>query len=133
MSDETINCKIVLVGDSTVGKTCILRNFLGDEFQEEHLTTISAETEKKDLIVDEKKVKVSISDTAGQEVFRAITKMYYKGADIVVIVYDITKEATFTSIKDYWITEVLNNSTDLKGKNKLFFNFLILFSPWNFW
>jgi small GTP-binding protein len=116
MSEETINCKIVLVGESTVGKTCILRNFLGEEFQEEHLLTMSAETERKDLIVDNQKVKISISDTAGQEVFRAITKMYYKGADIVIIVYDITNEDTFTAIKNYWINEVINNSTDLKGK-----------------
>ena len=116
MSDETINCKIVIVGESSVGKTCILRSFLGEEFQEEHISTMSVEPEKKDIIVNDEKVKVTISDTAGQEIFRAITKMYYKGADIVIIVYDITNEKTFTEIKKYWMNEVLNNSTDLKGK-----------------
>jgi small GTP-binding protein len=130
MSDETINCKIVIVGESSVGKTCILRSFLGEEFQEEHVSTMSAETEKKDIIVNDEKVKVSISDTAGQEMFRAITKMYYKGADIVIIVYDITNEKTFTEIKKYWMNEVFNNSTDLKGKKE---NFFIFFSYWNIW
>ena len=116
MSDGPINCKMVILGESGVGKTCVMNSFLGQKFEEEHLTTIGAEQQNKTLNIDDKIVKINLWDTAGQESFRAITKMFYKGADIVVLVYDITNERSFEEIKNYWYNGVQNNTDNLSGK-----------------
>ena len=123
MSDGPINCKMVILGESGVGKTCVMNSFLGQKFEEEHLTTVGAEQQNKTLNIDDKIVKINLWDTAGQESFRAITKMFYKGADIVVLVYDITNERSFEEIKNYWYKEVQNNTDNLSGK----INFIIFF------
>ena len=121
MSDD-IQCKIVILGESGVGKTCIMKNFLGEKFEEEHLTTIGAEQQNKKVTVDDQVVSVNFWDTAGQETFRAIAKMFYKGADIIILVYDITDQKSFDEIKNYWINEAKNNTDNLSG-NIYFFNF----------
>ena len=128
MSDGPINCKMVILGESGVGKTCVMNSFLGQKFEEEHLTTVGAEQQNKTLNIDDKIVKINLWDTAGQESFRAITKMFYKGADIVVLVYDITNERSFEEIKNYWYNEVQNNTDNLSGK----INFIIFF-PYSFY
>ena len=128
MSDGPINCKMVILGESGVGKTCVMNSFLGQKFEEEHLTTVGAEQQNKTLNIDDKIVKINLWDTAGQESFRAITKMFYKGADIVVLVYDITNERSFEEIKNYWYKEVQNNTDNLSGK----INFIIFF-PYSFY
>ena len=128
MSDGPINYKMVILGESGVGKTCVMNSFLGQKFEEEHLTTIGAEQQNKTLNIDDKIVKINLWDTAGQESFRAITKMFYKGADIVVLVYDITNERSFEEIKNYWYKEVQNNTDNLSGK----INFIIFF-PYYFY
>ncbi len=128
MSDGPINCKMVILGESGVGKTCVMNSFLGQKFEEEHLTTVGAEQQNKTLNIDDKIVKINLWDTAGQEIFRAITKMFYKGADIVVLVYDITNEHSFEEIKNYWYNEVQNNTDNLSGK----INFIIFF-PYSFY
>ena len=128
MSDGPINCKMVILGESGVGKTCVMNSFLGQKFEEEHLTTVGAEQQNKSLNIDDKIVKINLWDTAGQESFRAITKMFYKGADIVVLVYDITNERIFEEIKNYWYKEVQNNTDNLSGK----INFIIFF-PYYFY
>ena len=115
MSD--INCKIVIVGESGVGKTCIMSSYLGNEFSEEHLTTIGVGNENKIVTIDDQEVKVEFQDTAGQEIFRALTKIYYNGAHIAIFVYDITNEKSFDEIKNYWVNAVKENANEIKGKN----------------
>lgn len=82
--------KLVIIGNSSVGKSSVLLRFSDDQFSDSYLTTIGVDFRFKTLTIDGKKVKLQIWDTAGQERFRTITNAYYKGADGIVMVYDIT-------------------------------------------
>ena len=99
--------KIVLIGDSSVGKTNILSKFLTNEFDENSKATVGVEFGTKNFNIEGNVVKAQIWDTAGQERYRSITSAYYKGAKGCLLVYDITRKVTFESI-DRWIS-------DLKG------------------
>ena len=113
---NNIQCKIVILGESGVGKTCIINNFLGLKFVDEFISTFAAEQQNKKITVDDKIVTINFWDTAGQENFRSIAKLFYKGADIIILVYDITSKKSFEEIKNYWYDEVINNTKDLSGK-----------------
>jgi Ras-related protein Rab-1A len=82
--------KIVIIGNSAVGKSSLLMRFTDDSFSETHLATIGVDFRFRTLEIDGKIAKLQIWDTAGQERFRTITSAYYKGADAVIMVYDIT-------------------------------------------
>nr|CAI5829019.1 unnamed protein product [Callosobruchus analis] len=97
--------KIVLIGDCGTGKTCVVQRFKNGTFIERHGNTIGVDFSMKTVIVDGKKVKLQIWDTAGQERFRTITQSYYRSANGVIIVYDITKRSSFLSVTR-WIEEV---------------------------
>ncbi|KAL0278978.1 UNVERIFIED_CONTAM: hypothetical protein PYX00_000636 [Menopon gallinae] len=97
--------KIVLIGDCGAGKTCVVQRFKTGTFVEKHGNTIGVDFSMKNVIVDGKKVKLQIWDTAGQERFRTITQSYYRSANGVIIVYDITKRSSFLSL-ERWIEEV---------------------------
>ncbi|RUS28867.1 hypothetical protein BC938DRAFT_481348 [Jimgerdemannia flammicorona] len=97
--------KIVLIGDSGVGKTNILNRFTKDSFNFESRSTIGVELAWKNLIIGNKTVRAQIWDTAGQERYRAITKAYYRGAVAALLVYDITKHDTFEGVPR-WLAEL---------------------------
>ncbi|CAG9857403.1 unnamed protein product [Phyllotreta striolata] len=97
--------KIVLVGECGTGKTCVVQRFKNGLFIERHGNTIGVDFSMKTLLVDGKKVKLQIWDTAGQERFRTITQSYYRSANGVLIVYDITKRSSFLSVGK-WVEEV---------------------------
>ncbi|CAH0394898.1 unnamed protein product [Bemisia tabaci] len=97
--------KIVLIGDCCTGKTCVVQRFKSGNFVERHGNTIGVDFSMKTVTVDGKKVKLQIWDTAGQERFRTITQSYYRSANGIIIVYDITKRATFLNLQR-WIEEV---------------------------
>ncbi|XP_076337898.1 RAS oncogene family member Rab19 [Tachypleus tridentatus] len=97
--------KIVVIGDCDVGKTCVVHRFRSGTYVERHGNTIGVDFAMKTLNIEDKRVKLQIWDTAGQERFRTITQSYYRSANGVVIVYDITKRSTFLSIQR-WIEEV---------------------------
>ncbi|KAL1501532.1 hypothetical protein ABEB36_006837 [Hypothenemus hampei] len=106
-SDETFDFlfKIVLIGDCGTGKTCVVQRFKNGTFIERHGNTIGVDFSMKTVMVDGKKVKLQIWDTAGQERFRTITQSYYRSANGVIIVYDITKRSSFLSVAR-WVEEV---------------------------
>ncbi|KAJ9595699.1 hypothetical protein L9F63_013112, partial [Diploptera punctata] len=106
-NDDTFDFlfKIVLIGDCGAGKTCVVQRFKSGTFVERHGNTIGVDFSMKTVIVDGKKVKLQIWDTAGQERFRTITQSYYRSANGVIIVYDITKRSSFLSLQR-WIEEV---------------------------
>ena len=108
-SEPSITFKILTIGESGVGKTCILRRFVEDKFLKNHLATIGIDFKTKTLNINNQEIKLKIWDTAGQERFRNITTQYYKGADGIVLVYDITEEASFDKIKD-WMDQILSNT-----------------------
>jgi len=97
--------KAVLIGDSAVGKSNLLSRFARDEFQLDSKPTIGVEFAYRNIKVADKLIKAQIWDTAGQERFRAITSSYYRGALGALLVYDITRRATFESLKK-WLYEL---------------------------
>ncbi len=95
----------MLVGDSGVGKSCLLLRFADDTFIESYISTIGVDFRFKTLNVDGKLIKLQIWDTAGQERFRTITSAYYRGADGVILVFDKTNKDSFNHIPD-WLDEI---------------------------
>ncbi|KAK4285902.1 hypothetical protein QN277_002532 [Acacia crassicarpa] len=102
--------KVVLIGDSGVGKSNLLSRFTRNEFSLESKSTIGVEFATRSINVDDKMVKAQIWDTAGQERYRAITSAYYRGAVGALVVYDITRHVTFENV-ERWLKE-LRDHTD---------------------
>ncbi|KAF8365942.1 rab-8 [Pristionchus pacificus] len=97
--------KLLLIGDSGVGKTCVLFRFSDDSFNNSFISTIGIDFKIRTVEIDGKKIKLQIWDTAGQERFRTITTAYYRGAMGILLVYDITNEKSFENIKN-WIRNI---------------------------
>eukprot|EP00485_Elphidium_margaritaceum_P003504 CAMPEP_0202697946 /NCGR_PEP_ID=MMETSP1385-20130828/11238_1 /ASSEMBLY_ACC=CAM_ASM_000861 /TAXON_ID=933848 /ORGANISM="Elphidium margaritaceum" /LENGTH=412 /DNA_ID=CAMNT_0049354531 /DNA_START=120 /DNA_END=1358 /DNA_ORIENTATION=+ len=97
--------KLVLIGDATVGKTSLLLRFADDSFKDNYISTIGVDFRFRTMNVDGDFVKLQIWDTAGQERFRTITSAYYRGADGVVLIYDLTNFRTFEHVQD-WLNDV---------------------------
>ena len=97
--------KIVLIGDTCVGKSCILVRFSDDVFVENYVTTIGVDFRFKTMIVKNKIAKIQIWDTAGQERYRSITTAYYRGAAAIIICCDSTNKESFYNINN-WIDEI---------------------------
>jgi Ras-related protein Rab-35 len=100
--------KLLIIGDSGVGKSCILQWFAGESFSGTYITTIGVDFKIRTVDVNGEKVKLQIWDTAGQERFRTITSTYYRGTHGVIIVYDVTNMETFTNVKR-WLYEIDQN------------------------
>ena len=101
--------KVVLIGDSGVGKSNLLSRFTRNEFNLESKSTIGVEFATKSIQVDAKTVKAQIWDTAGQERYRAITSAYYRGAVGALLVYDISKQITFENV-ERWLKELRDHA-----------------------
>ncbi len=97
--------KILMIGDSGVGKTCLLLRYVNDSFYPTFITTIGIDFKIKNIIVDGKRIKLQIWDTAGQERFRTITTSYFRGAQGILLIYDVTDRQTFLSIRN-WVSQV---------------------------
>ena len=108
-SESNKTFKILTIGESGVGKTCILRRFVENKFLKNHLATIGIDFKTKTLNINNQEIKLKIWDTAGQERFRNITTQYYKGADGIVLIYDVTDDASYEKIRD-WMEQILSNT-----------------------
>jgi len=97
--------KILVIGDSGVGKSCMLLRFADNSFTDSYISTIGVDFKIRTITLDGKKIKLQIWDTAGQERFKTITTSYYRGAHGLIIVYDITSMDSFNSIKK-WLVDV---------------------------
>lgn len=97
--------KLLLVGDSSVGKSCLLLRFADDTYTESYISTIGVDFKIRTVEINGKTVKLQIWDTAGQERFRTITSSYYRGAQGIILVYDVTDKDSFNNIKT-WLKEV---------------------------
>ena len=107
---EDYKIKIIIVGDSGVGKTNLITRFASDKFDKNSKATIGVEFIYKTIKINNKIFKIEIWDTAGQERYKSITSAYYKGARGAIVVYDITSEDSFKNI-DVWIEEVKSKAT----------------------
>ena len=109
-NDEAL--KIVLVGESSVGKTSILTQFIENTFQDSIQSTVGGTFNSKVIRCEDidKSLKLDIWDTAGQERYRSVTKMFYKDADVALLVYDITSKKSFEELQNYWVNQVLETS-----------------------
>lgn len=122
--------KVVFIGDSGVGKSNILSRYIRDEFSIETKSTVGVEFGSKKLKINGTNVKAQIWDTAGQERYKSITNAYYKGAKGALVVFDISRKESFTSI-DRWIGELksnadsevsivlIGNKSDLEGQRQV--------------
>ena len=100
-----LKCKIVLAGNSGVGKSNLLSRFTRDEFNFDTRTTIGVGFDEKLLKIGDKKVRLEVWDTAGHEKFRAITPAYYRSSNGVVLVFDVTKYDSFDRL-EWWLTQI---------------------------
>ncbi|XP_044065194.1 ras-related protein Rab-13 isoform X1 [Siniperca chuatsi] len=107
--------KLLLIGDSGVGKTCLIIRLAEDNFNSTYISTIGIDFKVKTIEVDGKKVKLQVWDTAGQERFKTITTAYYRGAMGIILVYDITDEKSFENIQNWMksIKELFIRQEDL--------------------
>lgn len=103
--------KILTLGESEVGKTCILVQYTEGKFMKSHLTTIGIDYKSKIVHRYNKSLKLKIWDTAGQEKFRNITQQYYKNADGILLVFDLESKRTFDKISD-WMDQIQHNTTE---------------------
>ena len=108
--------KLLLIGDSGVGKSCLLLRFADDTYTESYISTIGVDFKIRTIELEGKTVKLQIWDTAGQERFRTITSSYYRGAHGIIVVYDVTDESTFANVKQ-WLQEIERYACE--GVNKL--------------
>ena len=130
MNGEVVSYKIVLLGDSSVGKSCIMERYVNNNFDENSEVTIGASFATKDILTKENKIKFEMWDTAGQERYKSLTPMYYRNAMGAIIIYDITNKETFTSAES-WIKQIIKergekckiilvgNKLDLENKRKV--------------
>ena len=111
MSDG-LPIKVVLLGEAAVGKSCLIARFISDTFITNHITTMAGSFSSKNVFYDKanKRINYEIWDTAGQEKYRAINKMFYQDASVIILVLDITRRDTFEAIKNYWYPELRDNA-----------------------
>ena len=125
-----LTLKIIILGSSEVGKTCILNRYFNNDFKENSLSTIGIDFQTKYFKFEDRKIKVNYTDTAGQEKFRAISVNYIKGTNGVILVFDITNKESF-DLLETWMNELrennkvdvskvlIGNKSDLQEKREL--------------
>ena len=108
---EPESVKVVLLGESGVGKTCIISQFIEHKFDQSVLASLSAQFVSKTIeyIDFGKAIKFDIWDTVGQERFRSMAKIFYKDAKVIIFVYDITSQKSFDALQNFWQGEIKNN------------------------
>lgn len=111
MADGEYRMKLLLIGDSGVGKSCLLLRFCDDSFASSFITTIGIDFKVRTIEVDGRKIRLQIWDTAGQERFRTITTAYYRGAMGILLVYDISDSSSFQNVRN-WIGSILEYAAE---------------------
>ena len=116
--DDYLVSKVVLIGESGVGKTSIIQRFITNIFNPQQKTTGGANFIEKKMEINEFKIKFEIWDTVGQERFRSLAKVFYNNASVCIMVYDITSKKSFDALKEYWSEDVKNNVSGSASKSK---------------
>ena len=107
--ENVVSYKVILLGDSGVGKTSIISRYFQNNFNETHIATIGVDFRYKSINIDGTVVRLQVWDTAGQERFRAISRNYYRDVDAIIVVYSVTDINTFQGVRT-WLSEIDSNS-----------------------
>ena len=107
--------KIILLGESGVGKTCLINAYFGRKFKENSKPTIASESEGKFFEIKQKKYLIQMVDTAGQERYHSLNKLFIKGSKIVIFIYDVTNEVSFNGL-NFWV----NTAKEILGKEAIY-------------
>jgi small GTP-binding protein len=128
-TEDYIKCKVVLLGKSGVGKTSIINRYISNSFKDSVMSTPGANfTVKKVEFPEEKeKIKFEIWDTAGQEKYKSLAKVFYNNASSCILVYDITSKPSFEDIKNYWVPELRENVPQNTSMQLLILILIILY------
>ena len=110
--------KIIVVGESRVGKTSLIKRYTKDQFGGVYLTTVGIDFQDKTIEIEDKKVKLQVWDTAGQERFRNVAKNYFQSSNGFLLVFDITDKESFQKLNDFWMDQ-LNMHAPKKAKSVL--------------
>ena len=108
-------CQLLIIGDSTVGKTSIITRFANGTFDSNYLATVGLDNFTKDEIIDNKTIRIKIWDTTGQERYKSLTKGFFRNAEGVMLVYDVTNSETYENLK-YWMQSIKNNLGENMGE-----------------
>ena len=101
--------KLIVIGDSAVGKTAVIQKYVNNQFNETMISTTGVDFNNKDLIIDGQKVKIQIWDTAGQEKYRALTSQYYRRAHGIILFYSVTDKTSFQHLQN-WLDSIESNT-----------------------
>ncbi|XP_071941678.1 uncharacterized protein [Antedon mediterranea] len=107
---KVLNLKILVVGDSGVGKTCFIYQFCDGKFYPNYVSTVGCDCRNVTTDVDGTRMQLQIWDTAGQERFRTLTSTYYRGASGIILMYDVTNEGSFNNIT-HWLENIVHNAS----------------------
>jgi Ras-related protein Rab-1A len=110
--------KIIMIGNSGVGKSVLLQKFTDDTYTDNYITTIGVDFKIRSLIINGKSIKLQIWDTDGQERFRTIISSYYRGAHGIILVFDLTDRESFINLS-YWINEIDDNCPTIRPYIKI--------------
>ena len=108
--DKTERIKFLVLGDTTIGKSCLIERYISNTFKENYIATIGMDIRSKRLDINKIDVTLTINDTAGQERFRSLTKMVYKNTDGILVGFDLTKPKTLEQV-EFWIKQIESNKT----------------------
>ena len=112
-NDDSSSIKIILLGETGVGKTSLINAYLGKRFSQNIISTLSPESGRKIKEINQKKYLIELWDTAGQEKYRSMNNLFIKGSKVVILVYNVTLKSSFSEL-DYWVKttkEILSNET----------------------
>ena len=107
---KSLQLKILVLGEGRIGKTCLIERYVNRTFKENYIATIGMDIRNKKLEINKRDFNITINDTAGQERFRSLTKMFYKGADGILVGFDLTEPKTLQLV-DFWIQEIEINKS----------------------
>lgn len=110
--------KTVLLGESGVGKSCIILRYINDIFSFNHVSTILSTYSSKTIKINNTEITFDIWDTAGQEKFRSLARVFYNNASVCIMVYDMTNKKSFEELKNFWSEDVRNNISGSACKSK---------------
>ena len=123
-NQKIIDTNLIICGETKVGKTSLANRLIDNSFNEEQSSTLVAKTSLKEITLEDEDViiRFEIVDTSGQQKYRAMNKLFYRRAEVVILIYDITSKQTFEEIKGYWLKEVSEHSINKKSKTNLYYH-----------